>query len=242
MISGGSKTPGGFTLIEVLVSMALFALVSAMTFQGLQVSMTVQEATEDRFHDFNDVQLVWTLMLRDFTHMVRRPIRNRYGTRVFRAFMPQGDGCAVSFTRYTPFSESGLQRVAYCHVDDGLYRRVWQVLDRSEVPEYREALLSKDVDSVVVEVEGLDGVKDNSPAHVYEQLPTHIAVSVRIRDNDYVRHFPGLSAYDPFKDQDVDKKTAPSNADRNDENKADENKDDEKKDDADKKDDEEKDN
>lgn len=192
----------GFTLIEVLVSMALFALVSAMTFQGLQLSMKVQETTEDRFHDFNDVQLVWTLMLRDFMHMVRRPVRNRYGTRVFRAFMPQGDGCVISFTRYTPFSESGLQRVAYCHIDDGVYRRVWNVLDRPEVPEYREALLCKDVDDMLVEVEGLDAVRDNSPAHIYEQLPTHIAVHLRIRDNDYVRYFPGLSSYDPFKDQD----------------------------------------
>ena len=221
----------GFTLIEVLVAMALFALVSAMTFQGLHLSMTVQEATEDRFHDFNEVQLVWTLMLRDFTHLARRPIRNRYGTRTYRAFMPQGDGCAISFTRYTPFSRSGMQRIAYCHEEDGLYRRVWSSLDRPDVPEYREALLTGDVDDFIVEAEGLDAVKEKSPQHVFEQLPTHIEVTLVVRDKEYTRNFPGLSFYDPFRDQnrstkDDDKKEDDAKEDDKEDAKADDKADD----------------
>lgn len=204
----------GFTLIEVLISMALFALVSAMTFQGLHVSMTVQEASEERARDFGDLHLVWTLMLHDFVHLVRRPVRNQYGMRVYRAFMLQGDGCSVSFTRYTPFSRSGLQRVAYCYIGDALYRRVWSVIDRGNVSKYREALLISDVESFSLDAEGLTRVRDNSPAHVYEQLPTHIEVSLRVRDEDYVRYFPGLSSYDPFGGQNVPARDEPETDER----------------------------
>lgn len=181
--------------------MALFALVSAMTFQGLHISMTVQGASEERARDFGELHLVWTLMMHDFVHLARRPVRNQYGTRMHRAFMSQGDGCAVSFTRHTPFSKSGLQRVAYCHIDEGLYRRVWTTIDRGGAPEYREALLISEVEGFSLDTEGMTSVKDNSPQHIYEQLPTHIEVSLRVGDEDYVRYFPGLSAYDPFDDQ-----------------------------------------
>ena len=148
----------GFTLLEVLIATAVFAVISAITFQGLQTSMNVQERVEGRAQELVEIQLVWTVLFQDFMNMTRRPVREEGRDTPYPAFdlNPEDDGdCIVSFTRAgLPPSASlpaGMQRLAYCVRGDDLYRLVWPVLDRSSDAEAQESLLMEDVSEFVVE-------------------------------------------------------------------------------------------
>ncbi len=148
----------GFTLLEVLIATAIFAVISAITFQGLQTSLDVQERVEGRARDLVEMQLVWTVLFQDFVNMTRRPVREENREEPYPAFdlEPADDGdCVVSFTRAgLPASASlpaGMQRIAYCVRDDNLYRLVWPVLDRASGVEPQESLLMEDIEDFIVE-------------------------------------------------------------------------------------------
>ena len=200
----------GFTLIEVLIATAIFAVISAITFQGLQTSMTVQERVEGRAQDLVEMQLVWTVLFQDFMNMTRRPIREEGRVKRYPAFdlEPEDDGdCIVSFTRAgLPESASlpaGMQRLAYCIREGDLYRVVWPVLDRPSDVEPQESLLMEDVEDFIVDTypENFDpDVKKDIPvattvtpvtATKLEELPVGVKVTIEARDQVFVRLFPG---------------------------------------------------
>ena len=210
----------GFTLIEVLIAMAIFAVISAMTFQGLQTSMMVQQNAEERSAELNDIQLVMTLLLDDFLNITRRPILPALGEDRLPAFQEESNEytsdnsylCEVSFSRagLDPggLIRSGLHRVAYCQQQDKLYRLSWPVLDRAQdsqpvVSVLLENVVSFDVRPYWSVVRERD---QNSRAYL-ESLPTNegddgtgIEVELVLRDqNDneraFTRRFPGLGEY-----------------------------------------------
>lgn len=148
----------GFTLIEVLIAMSIFAVVSVITFQGIRSSMMVQERTVDHAEDLTEMQLVWTVLFQDFANMTRRPVREEGRDEPHPAFDLDPDDesdCVVGFTRAGLPSSSalpaGMQRLAYCVRDGDLYRLVWPVLDRARDTLAQESLLMEDVYDFIVE-------------------------------------------------------------------------------------------
>ncbi len=203
----------GFTLLEVLIATAIFAVISAIAFQGIQSSMSVQERVEQRAQDSVEIQLVWTILFQDFANMTRRPIREEGRDRPYPAFdLEAGDDsdCIVSFTRAgLPSSAAlpaGMQRLAYCIRDDSLYRAVWPVLDRPSDVKPQESLLLEDVEDFVIDTYpddfGADLRRSKVSAdataldtHKYEELPVGVKVTIEVRDETFVRWFPGGEEY-----------------------------------------------
>ena len=154
-------------MIEVLIAMMIFAIITTMTFQGLQTSMAVQQKAEEKAAVFKDVQLLVTLMHEDFLNIIRRPIRPSFGTErrasfIFEDITAEGKeasyNCAVEFTRTglpqgTDELRAGLVRVAYClDGENNLHRLLWPVLDRSQDSLPVESLLIEAVAGFAVEV------------------------------------------------------------------------------------------
>ena len=54
----GATFPAGFTLLELLVALSIFALISAMAYGGLQSVMTQQQQTGARSERLADLQKV----------------------------------------------------------------------------------------------------------------------------------------------------------------------------------------
>ena len=210
----------GFTLIEVLIAMAIFAVISAMTFQGLQTSMMVQQSAEEKSAELNDIQLVMTLMLDDFLNVARRPIFPAFGDERLPAFQEDSDEytkdnsyyCEVSFSRagLDPggLIRSGLHRVAYCQQQDKLYRLSWPVLDRAQDSQPVVSILLENVVSFSVDPQWSDAREQDQNSRAYlESLPWDegeegggIKVELVLKDqNDdertFTRHFPGLGEY-----------------------------------------------
>ena len=200
----------GFTLIEVLIATAIFAVISAITFQGIQSSMSVQERVEVHARNLVERQLVWTIMFQDFVNMTRRPVREENRSLSYPAFdlEPEDDGdCVVSFTRAgLPSSAAlpaGMQRIAYCVRNDDLYRAVWPVLDRPSGTVPQESLLMENIQDFVVETypENFDpdlekaSTDRKTVAGKEEDLPVGVKVTIETEDETFVRLFPGGEEY-----------------------------------------------
>jgi len=126
----------GFTLLELLVAMAIFALISVMTFQGLQSMIKSREIMGAETERLAALQGAMALMARDFQQIIARPIRDEFGDMQPAVISTAGDGTAVEFSRGgwrnpAALARSNMQRVAYRLKDSKLLRETWPVLDRA---------------------------------------------------------------------------------------------------------------
>ncbi|HFD91713.1 MAG TPA: type II secretion system protein GspJ [Gammaproteobacteria bacterium] len=146
-----------FTLLELLVSLALFAVLSVIAYSTLQNIMEARQRSEAQAERLVTLQTLFTIMERDFEQAIQRGIRDIFGDHQAALL---GTGEAVEFSRTgrrnpAGFARSNLLRVAYLLEDDELKRRTWRVMDRAQDSQYQEAVLAQDIETI--EIRYLDG-------------------------------------------------------------------------------------
>ena len=143
---------GGFTLLELVVAMAIFAIMSAIAYSGLNNVLIARQQTEVHSEQLHQLQLTMTWFARDIEQIVDRGVRSEYGEVMSPVIGNDFEGYLLEVTRggwRNPANQprSHLQRVAYLVRDEQLIRAYWRVLDRAED--------SKPYENVL-----LDGVKE----------------------------------------------------------------------------------
>jgi len=126
----------GFTLLELLIAVAIFALVGAMAFGGLQGVLNQKQHTLEQSQRLSDLQKAYRIMQRDLEQITARGIRNGFGDPV-EALVGGSGFSGVEFSRDghanpVGFLRSDIQRVAYIPDQETLLRRTWRVLDRAQ--------------------------------------------------------------------------------------------------------------
>ncbi len=162
MIGRTSKV-GAFTLIEVLVSLAIFAILAALAYGALGQTIDSAELLNDRMDRLQAIQRTMRLLSEDFQQLYPRPIRDELGD----GFEPALDtdfqsGFALELTHggwRNPIvlPRSTLQRSAYRIEDDELIRYHWRVLDRTLANEPLSVTLLDGVESVLFRFLQADG-------------------------------------------------------------------------------------
>jgi general secretion pathway protein J len=138
----------GFTLLEVLIAVAVFAVVGVMAYGGLQAVLAQQAIARDNADRFRELQFAVQQVSRDLLQMNPRPVREPLGDG-YRAALysdPRGE-VLLEFTRggwTNPLGQprAAVQRVAYVLEEDRLLRQHWFVPDQTlgEEPVEREVL------------------------------------------------------------------------------------------------------
>lgn len=142
---------GGFTLLELLIASIVFAIMAMMAYGGLDNVIEISQSSKQSLERLRQVQQGVTIMSRDFSQLVQRPIRDEYGT-VKPALIAGADvDRLVELTRGGRLNPAGLlrsslQRVAYRLEDETLIRMHWSNLDRAQAEEPRETGLLDEVD------------------------------------------------------------------------------------------------
>lgn len=130
------RSARGFTLLELIIAIAIFSLISVMAYSGLYSAQLTSQRVEEAGERLSALQVAFSLIARDLQQSVNRPVRDAFGEMQL-AFMGTrtGVGAMLEFTRTglrnpAAFPRSSLQRVAYAVEEDELLRLVWPSLDR----------------------------------------------------------------------------------------------------------------
>lgn len=145
-----SPTQRGFTLLELLVALAIFALLAAMAYGGLNNVLQVSHGTEQHAARLAQLQKTFLWLGRDLEQASDRSIRDEYGDSQLALQGGEFGRYQLELTRAgwrnpAQRSRSHLQRVAYGVRDGQLIRAYWNVLDRAQDSQPLESVLLEDV-------------------------------------------------------------------------------------------------
>lgn len=149
----GLAKSAGFTLLELLIAMAVFAIMATMAYGGLKAVIDTQRNTAQRAQQMQELQFALFQIGEDLLQAVPRSVRDEFGDPEM-AFSGGNPGPLLTLTKTAPdFAPGGaanrLQRVSYRLESGALYRLVWHTLDRTQQSQpLRKRLLSTDRISV----------------------------------------------------------------------------------------------
>ena len=139
----------GFTLVEVLVALAVFAVVGLMSAQLMSRTLANHVVLDERSARLAEVQRAMLILKRDLMQINGRSVRDLFGDPL-APVMIGADGM-MEFSRTgwrnplnSPRAE--MQRVAYRMHEGHLHRAWWSVLDRAQDSEPVVQRLLSDVD------------------------------------------------------------------------------------------------
>lgn len=143
----------GFTLLELLVAMAIFAIVGALALGGLNAVLGQQEIARRQLDRLQQVQRAVRVLTNDFSQVHPRFVRDQLGDRELPLVAPCGVELLACLSRdgwSNPFFRAPrgtLQRVQYRLEGKQLVREYWAVMDRTLINEPRQEVLLDGVES-----------------------------------------------------------------------------------------------
>jgi len=153
----------GFTLIEVLVALAVFGVMTVLAYQALGQSLSNADMLTERLDRIQAVQRTISMLGRDLTQASPRPVRDLLGDGFLPSLRTSANTeFALELTRGGWPNPAGLargtlQRVAWRIEDRELLRYHWTVLDPSLSDEPVITQLIDDVDSILFRYRSHDG-------------------------------------------------------------------------------------
>jgi general secretion pathway protein J len=138
----------GFTLLEVLVAVVIFGIISLLAYGGYNQLIRQSEIVESSATRTRAIQSTVQRMAEDFEMLEPRPIREPLGETLEPALRAGGtrvdtllDLTRSGWTNPAGLSRSTLQRVTYRLMDNKLERAYWNALDRTLTTEPTSAVL-----------------------------------------------------------------------------------------------------
>jgi general secretion pathway protein J len=122
----------GFTLLEILIALFIFSILSMILTSALHSVINAQEGTEKSAEQLRDMQLALLMFSRDVEQAVNRPIISANGKEEAALI---GSTTEITFTHAglanpkAALVQSNMQRVRYYWGDQSLWRMTWPVLD-----------------------------------------------------------------------------------------------------------------
>ncbi|WP_220719287.1 type II secretion system minor pseudopilin GspJ [Agarivorans litoreus] len=181
----------GFTLLEMLVAIVIFALLTMAAYQVLQGVMRSDEISQRHGESLQALQRAMFFMQRDFTQLAPRSVRDETEEQrpliMAEKYLLESDDMGIEMlvlgwrNPQSVIRRSQLQRVAYLLKDEKLIKRFYNHPDAVVGYEPREMVLLNDVEELNFRFHGSSGwsqqVSDSN------QLPR--AVEVTLRHKDY---------------------------------------------------------
>lgn len=189
------KARGGFTLVELLVALAIFAILSVLAYGGYNSAVQQNQIARASMSRLEALQTTVRLLTQDFEQLAPRPVRDVLGDGRLPALLAdKRDQNLFTLTRAgwtnpTGLQRPTLQRVSYVLEDGKLRREYFPVLDATLGSEPLRRELIDRVKSV--QVRFLDGQKqwqeqwpplNSPPATVGRARPVAVEIKLELED------------------------------------------------------------
>lgn len=175
-------TRNGFTLVELMVALIIFALLSAAGAMLLSGSARVQEGVKDKLSDTAALQRTSTIIAADFAQALPRPHRDAAG-RTLPALSATGgtiDLVRAGWDNEEDAARPSIQRVEYRIADGALERVAWPLVDGA-APLPAQRLLGPAA-GIKLRFRGPDGAwRDSWDPVQPQQLPRAIEMTIQAR-------------------------------------------------------------
>ena len=191
---------GGFTLLEVLVVLGIFSVISIVSFTMLSQYLDTTERLEEKIHGLQRLQRTFTLLEKDLRYVIDRDTRISTGETEPAIIVEYSAGLPGEILRLT-VSRAGfesaragtLRRVAWQLDNGSIYRSSWNTLDQSVDTEVPRVVLLQDIASVRIDqyiwsddygLQQYDSFGDEAA------IPSGMRITVSTEDGrEYVRLF-----------------------------------------------------
>lgn len=195
----------GFTLLELLVAMAIFSILSVLAYGALNTILDNRVATNKAADRLAEVQLAMLRMSDDLRQIAPRRIRSEYGDKLPAIKTEIGLGVEWSRAGYqnpAHLKRSNLQRIGYQLTDSILYRLQWLVLDRAQDSSPQKLALLHDVSAMEWRFMTSDGSWSSQwpPANAEvdkEYYPRAVEVNLELKDWGKIRRLILLTDDNP---------------------------------------------
>lgn len=181
---------GGFTLLELLVAITIFAVLAVLSFGSVRNMLSFDDGLKTATRRYEALRYAVVIMEQDLGAVAPRSVRDALGESepALRAGLK---GELLTFTRRVPdisHFEGGpaLRRIRYRVQDGSLYRDVWDGLDRTPDTGLRTQRLLRDVKALKLRFFDGGGWLEFWPrdenAISQEQLPQGVEFSIEFNN------------------------------------------------------------
>ena len=192
----------GFTLLELLIASIIFALMAVMAYGGLANVMDNSKGSKQALLRLKQLQQTVSILNRDFSQLVPRPIRDEYGNSQPALTAGNNIDNLIEFTRGGRNSppvllRSSLVRAAYRFEENQLIRLYWPQLDRSQNMEPKQTVLIDNIEDLTIRFLDQNNewqqqwpslntttptTTNGTPGAVAPQLPVAIEIILQLND------------------------------------------------------------
>ncbi|MDX2347037.1 MAG: type II secretion system minor pseudopilin GspJ [Legionella sp.] len=131
----------GYTLIEVVIALAIFAILGTLSVGVLSRAFDTKARLATQIEPLNHIQLAIARITQNAAQIVARPVLNQ-DIKKTPAFV--GNTHSIEFTRGGFISTPTLKRMALSCEDGNLIQSTWLTLDKfDETPPQQQILLSQ---------------------------------------------------------------------------------------------------
>jgi general secretion pathway protein J len=174
----------GFTLLEMVVAVAIFAVMAGIAYSGLNHTIKTGNQVSESNQRLSELQFALSYFSRDWLQVSSRKVRNQYGDEESNIIIEDN---SISFTRsgwsnLLQRKRSNLQRVQYLVVDRKLVRRHWLSLDQGIGEEPFDSVMLHNVKNLEINfVDVAEKTIDNWPSElIQDDSSTPIALKIGV--------------------------------------------------------------
>tara|TARA_B110001469_G_scaffold51625_1_gene50100 strand:+ start:55 stop:678 length:624 start_codon:yes stop_codon:yes gene_type:complete len=192
----------GFTLIEVMVSVTIMALMSVLSYQAVNVVIEVNERSRSDLAEEAKLQRAWQIIGQDLLHLRPRTFVDERGS-IESAYLTDPSEFGLRFSRgggpMIRSNPSGVRRIAYSiNEEQQLQRQSWAITGSTRDSEGTRLLILNDVEEILLEHLTPDYSYDPNWPPLNQKvtirsLPKMIRLTIRLVDKtETTVLFPGV--------------------------------------------------
>jgi general secretion pathway protein J len=145
------KHTQGFTLIEVLISVIIITIITLVSTNILQSSLTIRESTFQSLDEVKKFNLASSIIRRDLRQSLNVPMRSFYGEDYDATFLSIEGSRSMMFSSLVEsgtLQNSLVKRIEYFHENGSFYRRQYFSDNPYMEEDYFESILFENFDEL----------------------------------------------------------------------------------------------